>query len=194
MRMLTSDENALVAGGRLDEVTVPGRRMGPSDPLRSAFLNEIGAYDNTHSALVAVEDGRPGDARQNDSSEMEEVLVEVEKILADNLKVDLSKCGIPLHLLLNPLDKIDSGDYWKKCFETLTPEDRKNLAEAFKDLNKLISDKKLATSVTGNWIKHCIIALESNNGGWFGWNYFDALKSAKIGPVIAVGMRLVTGR
>jgi len=176
--MLTSDENALLAGGRLDEVTVPGRRMGPSDPLRSAFLNEIGAYDNTHSALVAVEDGRPGDARQNDSSEMEEVLVEAEKILADNLKVDLRKCEIPLDYLLNPPDKWESSRVWAECFKTLTPEDRKNLADAFKDLSTVIKTSNIATAVTGNWIKQCIIAIESGNGGWFGQNYFDTLQSA----------------
>lgn len=194
MRMLTSDENALVAGGRLDEVTVPGRRMGPSDPLRSAFLNEIGAYDNTHSALVAVEDGRPGDARQNDSSEMEEVLVEAEKILADNLKVDLRKCEIPLDYLLNPPDKWESSRVWAECFKTLTPEDRKDLADAFKDLSTVIKTSNIATAVTGNWIKQCIIAIESGNGGWFGQNYFDTLQSAKFSAVVKLGMSIITRR
>jgi hypothetical protein len=76
----------------------------------------------------------------------------------------------------------------------LTPEDRKNLADAFKDLSKVIKTSNLATAVTGNWIKQCIIAIESGNGGWFGYNYFDLLQSAKIGPVIALRMRAVTGR
>ena len=191
MRMLTSDENALVAGG-LDTVDERGRRMGPSDPSFAAFLNDLGAPPNTHSLLVAAENGRPGDAREDALSELEEVLVEAEKILADNLKVDLSKCGIPLNLLLNPPSKIDSMELWRECFKTLTPEDRKNLADAFKELNKIITERKLATAFTGNWIKHCIAAIESNNGGWFGQNYFDTMQSAKISAVIAAGLKIVT--
>jgi hypothetical protein len=193
MRNLDLEESKLVAGGR-QEVIVPGRRMGPSNPLFAAFLNDIGAYSNIHSSLVAAENGRPGDARQSDSSEMEEVLVEAEKILADNLKVDLTKCGIPLDYLLNPPDKWESSRVWAECFKTLTPEDRKNLADASKDLSKVIKTSNLATAVTGNWIKQCITAIESGNGGWFGQNYFDTLQSGKLSAVIKLGISIITRR
>ena len=125
---------------------------------------------------------------------MEEVLVEAEKILADNLKVDLTKCGIPLDYLLNPPDKWESSRVWAECFKTLTPEDRKNLADAFKDLSKVIKTSNLATAVTGNWIKECVTAIESGNGGWFGQNYFDTLQSGKLSAVIKLGISIITRR
>ena len=195
MRILSVDEQTKVSGGLggwsddepMEEVTVTGKRPRKKDPFQG--FAELHGYDIGTSAIQYYGGGGGGGGET-----MQEVVVEAQKILSDNLKVDLGKCGIPIDLLLNPHDKIDSADYWKSCFETLTAEDLKNLADAFKELSKLISDRKLATAVSGNWIKQCIIAIESGNGGWFGQNYFDLLGSAALGGLFGQALKTITKR
>lgn len=195
MRKLSADEQTKVSGGLLgwddepiDEVVVPGKRPRKKDPFQG--FPELHGYDDFGAWGIQYYGGGGGGGGEA----IEEVVVEAQKILSDNLKVDLGKCGIPIDLLLNPHDKIDSANYWKSCFETLTPEDLKNLADAFKELSKLISDRKLATAVSGNWIKQCIIAIESGNGGWFGQNYFDLLGSAALGGLVGQALKTITKR
>jgi len=127
--MLTSDENAVVAGGNLDTVDVRGRRMGPSDPSFAAFLSEIGAYSNTHSALVAAESGRPGDGRQDAVKDaVEDKAAETAEKL-EEVVVEAQKCGIPLSTLFN-LASGESGKVWKDCFEKLPQNEKENLKTA----------------------------------------------------------------
>ncbi len=198
MRTLSAAEELGVAGG---DVVVPGRRDRFIDPLENYFVGRGAGEDGGGGGGSSFTDAGGGggqgggDASQpGDESRLEEVVVIAHKALADNLKVDLGKCGYPIDYLLNPPSKIDSMEAWRECFKTLTPEDRKNLADAFKELNKIITEKRLATAFTGNWIKHCIAAIESNNGGWFGQNYFDTMQSASISAVIAAGLKIVTRR
>ena len=196
MRKLTIAEADVVAGGYfgldgrdapvedgpLEEVTVPGQRP-KKDPFQGFANLPIEVYD---FGLAVGFYGGGGGAGGGEKSPLEEVVVEAEKILSDNLKVDLGKCGYPANFLFNPPDKIDAAEAWKKCFDVLTDADKANLKEALKELNKVLSEKRLATSVAGNWIKQMINALDANNGGWFGQNLYDAVKSSHWGPVFAV--------
>lgn len=179
MRMLTSDENAVVAGGILDTVDVRGRRMGPSDPSFAAFLNEIGAYSNTHSALVAPESGRPGDGRQDAVKDaVEDKAAETAEKL-EEVVVEAQKCGIPLSTLFD-FTSGESGAVWRECFKNLPQKEKDNLRDALTviaagfALEKSNNPIQVAVNVMLHeerlMLAELAKALSANNGWHFGEN------------------------
>jgi hypothetical protein len=177
--MLTSDENALVAGGILDTVDVRGRRMGPSDPSFAAFLNDLGAPPNTHSLLVAAENGRPGDGRQDAvKDEAEDRAAETAEKL-EEVTVEASRCGMPVAELF-VLEQQQAGKAWQECFKNLSDGDKKNLKLALdlikegfrpsKDFTPVAVAFKVVFKEEYEMLGHLSNAVTANNGYWFGEN------------------------
>jgi hypothetical protein len=181
MRTLTSDENALVAGG-LDTVDVWGRRDGPSDPSFANFSNYLGAFSNIHSALVAAENGRPGDGRQDRQDAVKDEVEDKAAETAEKLEevvVEAQKCGIPLSTLFN-FTSGESGAVWKECFNNLPQKEKENLRDALTviaagfaleksynpikiAINALMHDERLMLAELAK-------ALSANDGWHFGEN------------------------
>lgn len=179
MRTLTSDENALVAGG-LDTVDVWGKRDGPSDP--SFFSNYLGAFSNIHSALVAAENGRPGDGRQDLQDAIKDEVEDKAAETAEKLEevvVEAQKCGIPLSTLFN-FTSGESGAVWKECFNNLPQKEKENLRDALTviaagfALEKSYNPIKIAINVLMHderlMLAELAKALSANDGWHFGEN------------------------
>jgi hypothetical protein len=178
MRNLDLEETKLVAGGR-QEVIVPGRRMGPSDPSFAAFLNDLGAPPNAHSLLAAAENGRPGDGREDSvREEAEERSAETAEKL-EEVTVEASRCGMPVAELF-VLEQTQAGPAWQKCFQNLSDEDRKNLklaldiiAAGFKPsdgFTPLAVAFKFVFKDELEMVKELSKAVAANDGRWFGEN------------------------
>lgn len=177
MRTLSSDEGVHVAGG-MDTVTVTGRRSGLGDPLRFGFLNDIGAYANTHSMLVAVESGR--DDRSGDPTrEAADVKAAEVAEKLDEVVVEASRCGMPVAELFS-LESSRSGEVWGSCFENLSVDDKSKLRHALdiiaKGLKPSDSLKPIELAYKAlmtedlKMVEHLSAAVAANDGHWFGEN------------------------
>lgn len=177
MRILSSDEGVHVAGG-MDTVTVTGRRSGLGDPLRFGFLNDIGAYANTHSMLVAVESGRDDRSGDPTREAADEKAAEVAEKL-EEVVVEASRCGMPVAELF-VLEHQQAGPAWEKCFKNLSDSDKSNLKQALDIIAKGFEPSKgySPTMVAFNllfkdereMLKHLANAVAANNGWQFGEN------------------------
>jgi hypothetical protein len=178
MRNLDLEECKLVAGGR-QEVIVPGRRMGPSDPSFAAFLNDLGAPPNTHSLLVAAENGRPGDGRQDAvKDEAEDKAAETAEKL-EEVVVEASRCGMPIAELF-VLEHQQAGPAWAKCFKNLSDSDKSNLKKALdiiakgfeksNEFNPVAVALNVLFTEEREMLKQMAAAVAANNGFWFGEN------------------------
>lgn len=153
--------------------------MDDERALNAAFLNEIGAYSNTHSALVTAESGRPGDGRQDAVKDAVEDKAAETAEKPEEVVVEAQKCGIPLSTLFN-FTSGESGAVWKECFNNLPQKEKDNLRDALTviaagfALEKSNNPIQVAVNVMLHeerlMLAELAKALSANNGWHFGEN------------------------